>query len=259
MSRRREASYVDVPPLCSFASRRFVLGLDVEGLWYTSCLVSLYPDRSDPPRSLLDSLDTLCSENKHYALRPLVVSPPNRRRAAAGRRRPKVRGGSRNGSRGSVVLRLDHDNDDESDLRVWSSSSCGAAAMPGTGKLDAVSANQRTRPTRGGDAGGGGVGGGVHGEHEGNPEERSKKRPLAGEGPRKRGKMTPPPPPPPLPSSWLALRKALHERYRDSEEHKAAEQTEAEAAERGRRGWGGSGSNGRRGGWGGEVMLPGLR
>lgn len=191
--------------------------------------------------------------------RPLVASPPNRRRSSAGRRRPKVRDGSRNGTRGSVVLRLDHDNDDDGDAG-GSGSRHGVIAAAEIEELGAVSADQRIRPTRVGDAcgpggGGGGSGrGGAERQHEGSLEERSKKRPLAAGGSRKRGRTTPPPP-----SSWLALRRALHERYRDSEEHRAAEQTEAEAAEKGRRGWGGSGPNGGRGGWGGEVMSPGLR
>lgn len=50
--------------------------------------------------------------------------------------------------------------------------------------------------------------------------------------------------------SWLALRKALHESYRDFEETGVAEQTAAEARR-------GSGSRGA--GWGGEVLAPGLR
>lgn len=187
-----------------------------------------------------------------------MVSPPNRRRAAAGRRRPRVRDGSRNGSRGSAVLCLDSDNDGEGDGRFSSSSNNGATARAVVEKLDAVSADQHIRPFHSGVDGRGDGDRGAEGEHEGRPEERSKKRPLDGGGFRKRGKTTPPPPPPP-PSSWLALRTALHERYRDSEEHKAAEQTETEAAERGRCGRGGSGSNRGCGGWGGEIMCPGLR
>lgn len=202
-------------------------------------------------RSLLPPLDTPRLVNNPNEFRPLVVSPPNRRRSAAGRRRPKVRDGSRNGSGGSVVLRLDHDSDDEGDRRVLSCSNGGATTRAGIDKLGAVAAGQCTMRIGGGDVGsgvgcGGGAGGG--GEHEGRPEERLKKRPLAAGGSRKRSKTTPPPPPPPS-SSWLALRRALHERYRDSEEHKAAEQTEADAR----------GTNGGRGGWGGEVMSPGLR
>eukprot|EP00752_Nemacystus_decipiens_P006895 g6193.t1 len=191
--------------------------------------------------------------------RPLVASPSNRRRSAAGRRKPKVRDGSRNGSRGSVVLHLDHDNKDEGGGRVSGVGKLGATAAEEIGELGAVSANQRVRTIDDNDADvrGGGGGGWGEGEHEGRIEAHSKKRPLAAGGSRKRGKTTPPPPPPP--SSWLALRRALHERYRDSEEHRAAEQTEAEAAERERHGWGGSGTNGARGGRGGEVMYPGLR
>lgn len=59
-------------------------------------------------------------------------------------------------------------------------------------------------------------------------------------------------------TSWLALRRALHERYRDSEEHRAAEQTAADATERGW-GLGGLRSKGGRGGWEGDEMSPGLR
>lgn len=50
--------------------------------------------------------------------------------------------------------------------------------------------------------------------------------------------------------SWLALRRALHEGYRDFEETGVAEQTAAEARR-------GSGSRGA--GWGGELLTPGLR
>eukprot|EP00903_Cladosiphon_okamuranus_P013714 g12770.t1 len=190
--------------------------------------------------------------------RPLVVSPPNRRSAAAGRRRPKVRDGSRNGSRGSVVLRLDNDNDDEGGERVSSRRNSGDTASAGVKKLDTVSADRRIRSAHGGVDGGGGGVGGQDWEHKGRTEDRSRKRPLDGGGSRKTGK-TAPPPPPPLPSSWPARRRALHERYRDSEEHKAAEQTEAEGAERRRCRRGGSGPSRGQSGWGGELMCPGLR
>lgn len=50
--------------------------------------------------------------------------------------------------------------------------------------------------------------------------------------------------------SWLAFRKTLHERYRDFEEHGAAEKTAADARQ-------GLGSRGA--GWEGEVLAPGLR
>lgn len=100
---------------------------------------------------------------------------------------------------------------------------------------------------------------------------RSGDHPVSGDS-GKRGKLSPSPRARPLPSlqataqssetkgaaSWLALRRALHERYRDSEEHRAAEHTAADASERGW-GLGGSGSKGGNGGWGGEVMSPGLR
>lgn len=51
-------------------------------------------------------------------------------------------------------------------------------------------------------------------------------------------------------SSWQALRRVLHERYRDYEERGAAEDSAVEAARRGR---------GRGGGGDGEVLSPGLR
>lgn len=158
-----------------------------------------------------------------------------------------------------MILRLDHDEDEVGDGGDMSSGSHGATTRAEIETFGAVPAG---RPIRGGRGGGGG-GGWAEGQHECKPEEPSKKRPLGGggiaaqpvdRGSGKRGKTTPPPP-----SSWLSLRRALHERYRDSEEHRAAEQTEAEAAERGRRSWGGPGPNGGRGGWGGEVMYPGLR
>lgn len=50
--------------------------------------------------------------------------------------------------------------------------------------------------------------------------------------------------------SWLTLRKALHERYRDFQENGAAEQAASEADR---------GSESKGSGWGGEVLLPGLR
>ena len=97
----------------------------------------------------------------------------------------------------------------------------------------------------------------------------SRKRPLEGSGESLTGwpdggraspsstLPQPPPPPPPqrkiggkVESSWLTLRKALHERYRDFQENGAAEQA-ALVADRG------SGSKGS--GWSGEVLLPGLR
>lgn len=165
--------------------------------------------------------------------RPLVASPENRRRAGAGRRRPNPRDGS---TKRCVVLSLDGpDGGDNGD---------GKAEQGGGG------ADKRSRGA---------------GEEEGPSRRRSRKRPLGGSGESltgwsEGGKANPAsPPPPPLPQrrvggkvegSWLTLRKALHERYRDFQENGAAEQAASEADR-------GSGSKGS--GWGGEVLLPGLR
>ncbi|CAM9146110.1 unnamed protein product [Ectocarpus fasciculatus] len=206
--------------------------------------------------------------------RPLVASPPNRRRSAAGRRMPKVRDGARNRNGGVVVLRLDDDDNDRE------SSTSGAAVKPaassrGSNVRRAGAAVHRIGVGVGGSAG---VGEGQQhpelGEH---PGKRLLPTEIGGHPSyeclsRKRTKVSPPPQPRSLhtaagalgasnskgESSWLALRRALHERYRDSEEHGAAEQAAAEAAEHGRGGRGGS-SKGGRGGCGGEVMSPGVR
>ncbi|CBN75167.1 similar to coiled-coil domain containing 111 [Ectocarpus siliculosus] len=207
--------------------------------------------------------------------RPLVASPPNRRRAAAGRRRPKVRDGARNRNGRVVVLRL-HD-DDDNDREAPTS---GAAISPAASSRG--SSVRRARAAVHDIGVGVGVCAGV-GEDQQQPEvgEHPRKRLLPVESlahpsneslSGKRNKALPPPQPRSLhtaagvfrgsrskgESSWLALRQALHERYRDSVEHGAAEQTAAEAAEHGRGGRAGS-SKGGRGGCGGEVMSPGIR
>ncbi|CAN0480055.1 unnamed protein product, partial [Ectocarpus sp. 8 AP-2014] len=207
--------------------------------------------------------------------RPLVTSPPNRRRAAAGRRMPKLRDGARNRNGGIVVLCL-HD-DDDNDQEAFTS---GAAVKP--------AASSRGSSVRRAGAADHDIGVGVGasagvGEDQRQPEvgEHRRKRLLPVESlahpsneslSRKRNKAPPPPQPRSLhtaagafrgsrskgESSWLALRRALHERYRDSEEHGAAEKAAAEAAEHGSGGRAGSSKFGR-GGCGGEAMSPGIR
>ncbi|CAM9198216.1 unnamed protein product, partial [Ectocarpus sp. 13 AM-2016] len=208
--------------------------------------------------------------------RPLVASPPNRRRAAAGRRMPKVRDGARNRNGGVVVLCL-HDDDDDDDREA---STSVAAIKP------AVSSRGSSVRRAGAAVHDIGVGVGVRAgvrEDQQQPEvgEHPRKRLLpveslahtSNEGlSRKINKAPPPPQPRSLhtaagafrgsrskgESSWLALRRALHERYRDSEEHGAAEKAAAEAAEHGHGGRAGSSKVGR-GGCGGEMMSPGIR
>lgn len=132
------------------------------------------------------------------------------------------------------------------------------------GKVTAHESNNGSASVPGGGGGGGGI--------DDTLEERPKKRLLPAENSGhhptkgavfgKSGKFTPPPPPRRSlqtkgESSWLALRKALHERYRDCEERGAAEQAAAEALERGR--GGGSWSNGGNASSAGETISPGLR
>ncbi|CAN0260853.1 unnamed protein product, partial [Ectocarpus sp. 12 AP-2014] len=207
--------------------------------------------------------------------RPLVASPPNRRRAAAGRRMPKVRDGARNRNGGVVVLCLHDDDDDDQEASTSGAAIRRAACSRGSSVRRAGAAVR--------DIGVGvGVSAGV-GEDQQQPEggEHPRKRllpveslahPSNGSLSRKRNKAPPPPQPRSLhtaagafcgsrskgESSWLALRRALHERYRDSEEHGAAEKAAAEAAEHGHGGREGSSKVGR-GGCGGEVMSPGIR
>lgn len=207
--------------------------------------------------------------------RPLVASPPNRRRAAAGRRMPKVRDGARNRNRGVVVLCLHDDGDNDREASTSGAAIKPAASSRGSSVRRAGAAVH--------DIGVGvGVSAGV-GEDQQQPEvgEHPRKRLLPVESlahpsnqslSRKRNKAHPPTQPRSLhtaagafrgsrskgESSWLALRRALHERYRDSEEHGAAEKAAAEAAENGRGGRAGSSKVGR-GDCGGEVMSPGIR
>ncbi|CAB1120076.1 unnamed protein product [Ectocarpus sp. CCAP 1310/34] len=191
--------------------------------------------------------------------RPLVASPPNRRRTAAGRRMPKVRHGARNRNGGVVVLCL---HNDDNDREAFTS---GAAIKPAASSLGSSVRRAGVRED----------------QQKAEDGEHLRKRllPVASLAhpsneslSRKRNKAPPPPQPRSLhtaagafrgsrskgESSWLALRRALHERYRDSEEHGAAEQAAAEAAEHGRGGRAGSSKVGR-GGCGGEVMSPGIR
>lgn len=187
---------------------------------------------------------------------------------------PKVRDGARNRNGEVVVLCLDDDDND------------GEASTSGAAIKSAASSRGSSVRRAGAaipDIGIGvdasvGVGEGQQqpelGEH---PRQRllpveSRGHPSDESLSRKRNKASPPPQPRSLhtatgafrgsrsrgESSWLALRRALHERYRDSEEHEAAEQAAADAAEHGRGGRAGS-SKGGRGGCGGEVMSPGIR
>lgn len=146
-----------------------------------------------------------------------MVSPPNHRRAAAGRRRPNVRNIPRNGP---VLLAL---------------------AGRGSGNNHGDANPGYAQRTGGKSAGGSGM-----------KRSRVVDKDLGG----KRRQETPPARPglgKQAESSWLALRLALHERYREFQEDGAAQASAAEAI--GRAGTGG----GNAGGGHGELLAPGLR
>lgn len=174
---------------------------------------------------------------------------------------PKVRDRSRKRASGPVVLHLD-DDDGNGDDAPGVGEELAGGERAGRATVSKLSSLEQTRIQ-----GGGGDGGGSYAL-----EERPKKRPLLAEdskrfsaengGSGKDGKFTPSPPPRRSlqtkgESSWLALRKALHERYRYCEERGAAEQAAAQAFEQGR--GGGLGLNGGNGNSAGEIFSTGLR
>ncbi|CAM9241375.1 unnamed protein product [Sphacelaria rigidula] len=142
--------------------------------------------------------------------RPLMISPPNRSRASAGRRRPNIR---RPPQDELVVLALD---DPGSNVEY---------GMEGQRRAG----QGRKRPRIDGKDSGGG-----------------------------RSQETPPPMPTRVNrqsnTSWAALRRTLHERYRECLENGAAQASAAEASRRARFG----DSANARGGYG-KLLSPGLR
>lgn len=142
--------------------------------------------------------------------RPLMISPPNRSRASAGRRRPNIR---RPPQDELVVLALD---DPGSNVEY---------GMEGQRRAG----QGRKRPRIDGKDSGGG-----------------------------RSQETPPPMPTRVNrqsnTSWAALRRTLHERYRECLENGAAQASAAEASRRARFG----DLANARGGYG-KLLSPGLR
>lgn len=147
-----------------------------------------------------------------------MVSPPNRRRAAAGRRQPKVRNIPHTGP---VLLALgDCDSSkDHGDANPEYTKKLGGKSPVGRGMKRPRVDTKDSAEKRG-------------------QEASSSRSPGLG----KQAEI-----------SWLALRLALHERYREFQEDGAAQASAAEAIERA-----GTGTANTKGDHG-ELLSPGLR
>lgn len=153
--------------------------------------------------------------------RPLVPSALNRRRTAAGRRRPTVRDIPRGGP---VVLALGYSGL-VNHRRSLTSANLRGVIGPATGGVG----RKRPHTTGNGDT----------------DDERSHKAPLP--RPPGAGRQDQ------VDNLWLALRRTLHQRYQEFQENGVAEEAAAESS------WRAGAGRTSGGGCGGELLSPGLR